>query len=99
MVPSEELFPGGAPDRPWAAPDGAASIELDYSGGGAFAAADGEGRIAVRVDGEATEPVEIQGPGAWKLTSHPRHETHRLELTPDRTVRLYSVQFPPVPPG
>ena len=97
-VPSAELFCGGGPEQPWMASAEQPALELGYEAGGAFLAADGEGEVALSVDGEPREPVAIRHPGLHALTAHERHESHRLELRPSPGVALYSVQFAPAPP-
>jgi hypothetical protein len=97
IAPTPELFPGGSIERPWHAE--ADSLQLDYEAGGAYAATDGAGEIAVRLDGEALEPVRAEHPGLQELTSHPTSETHALELEPSPEVRIYSLQFAAGVPG
>jgi len=66
---------------------------VDYEGGGAYAAVDGEGEIALRLDGEALKPVRVVDPGLFELTVHERSERHRLEIEPSPGLQIYSIQF------
>lgn len=99
IAPSAEIFPGGSAERPWSASPGRPSVAFDYEGGGAFLAADGEGEVAVSIDGGTREPLAIRHPGLHTIAVHELHESHRVELEPTAGVRIYSVQFSPAPPG
>ena len=59
IAPTPEVFPGGSTEEPWSSTEGDAALELDYEAGGAYAATDGEGRIAIRMDGEQRDPIEV----------------------------------------
>jgi hypothetical protein len=96
IAPSPEFFPGGAPESPLG---GGEPIEFAYEGGGAFLAADGEGEVAITLDGEELPPVLIRHPGLHALVVHERHERHTLRLDPDPGLRLHSLQFAPAPPS
>jgi hypothetical protein len=93
IAPSPELFPGGSTEEPWSRGEGEARLELTYEAGGAYAATDGQGEIAIRVDGEEAGPVAVTHPGLQELTSHERSERHHLELEPSAGLRVYSLQF------
>src|SRR3954451_2648951 len=56
VPPTPEVFPGGSTEEPWPVSDADRRLEVDYEGGGAYAAVDGEGEIALRLDGEALKP-------------------------------------------
>ena len=90
IAPTPEVFPGGSTEEPWA---GEGNIELTYEAGGAYAATDGTGEIAIRLDGAEREPIEVTRPGLQELTAHESTERHSLELRPSSGVRVYSVQF------
>jgi hypothetical protein len=90
--PSEEVFPGGSPEKPWRAGEEVRELEVSYAAGGAFAAINGTGELNVSIDGEPTT-LEIAGPGLYELASHPRHEEHRLTLSPDPGLEIYAVSF------
>jgi hypothetical protein len=93
MPPSDEVFPGGGPATPWRAGDEADSLELEYEGGGAFAAIDGTGELRVELDGGGARSIAVDAAGLYELASHPRHERHRLRLTPAPDLAVYSVAF------
>jgi hypothetical protein len=93
VPPTPEVFPGGSTEEPWVAGDGRSTIELEYEAGGAYAATDGTGEIAIRVDGAEREPVEVTHPGLQELAAHESSERHALELAPSSGVLVYSVQF------
>ena len=80
---------GALAERPRAIP----ALELDYEAGGAYAATDGEGAIAIRVDGEPRDPIEVTRPGLQELTAHERTERHALRLEPSPGLLVYSIQF------
>ena len=82
IAPTPEVFPGGSTEEPWSSTEGRASLELEYEAGGAYAATDGEGRIAIRIDGEEREPVEVAHPGLQELTVHERTERHTPRARP-----------------
>jgi len=99
VAPTPELFPGGAPERPWRAGPQAEPLALDYEAGGAYAAVDGNGEINARLDGEPLEPIAVPHPGLYELTAHERTERHSLELEPSSELSIYSVQFAAAPPA
>jgi hypothetical protein len=91
--PSDEVFPGGAYDKPWKGAPGE-QLEVEYAGAGAWAALDGEGAIEVRVDGEANPTrTELSGPGLYELAEHGRHGVHEIRIDLDPGVRVWSVAF------
>jgi hypothetical protein len=93
IPPTAELFPGGSTEDPWPKNEADRALELGYQAGGAYAATDGEGEIAVRVDGDPLDPVLVTDPGLQELTSHERTERHTLELEPSPGLLVYSIQF------
>ncbi|MFL5907938.1 MAG: hypothetical protein ACJ75Z_10140 [Solirubrobacterales bacterium] len=93
VAPTPEQFPGGSTEEPWTSAEGDSPLRLDYEAGGAYAAADGEGEIRLRLDGKPLEPIRVSHPGLQELTVHERSERHTLELEPSPRVRLYSLQF------
>jgi hypothetical protein len=93
IAPTPELFPGGSTEEPWSSTEGDQSLEVEYEAGGAYAATDGDGRIAIRIDGEEREPIEVARPGLQELTAHESTERHRLELEPSPGLLVYSIQF------
>lgn len=97
VPPSEELFPGGSASEPWAGDEG--SLEVEYGGGGAYAALDGAGKLRVALDGGDERTVVVDAAGLYELTEHPRHERHHLRLTATPGVEVYSVAFPAAVPA
>ena len=92
--PSDELFPGGSPAEPWRASAGEAELEVRYSAGGAYAALDGNGEMAVLVDGEQGPAVAVDGPGLYELATHEHHGDHAVILRPGEQVDVYALSFP-----
>jgi hypothetical protein len=84
MPPTPELFPDESLDGP---------LELEYEAGGAYATVEGSGQLHVTLDGTEIAPIQVDGPGLYKLSSHPRHESHKISLHPDPTIRIWSVSF------
>ena len=93
IPPTPELFPGGSTEEPWPKADADRVLELGYEAGGAYAATDGEGQIAISVDGETRDPVAITDPGLHELTTHASTERHALRLEPSPGLLIYSIQF------
>jgi hypothetical protein len=92
IPPSEEVFPGGSAAEPWRSGDDG-PLEVEYGGGGAYAAVDGAGELRVALDDGAEATIAIDIAGLYELAEHPRHERHRLTLTATGGVALYSVAF------
>jgi hypothetical protein len=100
IAPTPEIFPGGSTEEPWSSAEQEPSLEFEYEAGGAYAATDGGGRIAISVDGSEREPIEVTHPGLQELTVHERTERHAVRLEPSPGVLLYSLQFAPgIPAG
>ena len=93
IAPTPELFPGGSTEEPWPRSESDRALELDYEAGGAYAATDGDGEIAIRLDGEPLDPTRVTHPGLHELASHERTERHRLTLEPSPGLLIYSIQF------
>jgi hypothetical protein len=93
MAPTSELFPSGSWERPWICGEDGEELAVGYEAGGAFATVEGEGKIAVELDGRAIATVRCDGPGLHTLTEHPRHESHHLVLRPTPGLRIWSVSF------
>lgn len=93
IPPTAEVFPGGSTEEPWPKADADRVLELSYEAGGAYAATDGEGEIAISLDGESRAAVEVSEPGLQELTTHERTERHTLRLEPSPGLLIYSVQF------
>ncbi len=95
IPPSEEIFPGGSWQEPWVATEEDDALALDYQAGGAYASVEGEGEIAIEIDGEWAEPVPANPPGLRTLAEHPSHEAHNLLLRPTPGVKIWSIGFAP----
>jgi hypothetical protein len=93
MPPTPELFPSGSWERPWTAGEDGELLEVSYEAGGAYATVEGEGELAVQIDGGSAEPVVIDGPALYPLAEHARHEAHQLALRPSPGLRIWSVSF------
>ena len=93
IPPTAEVFPGGSTEEPWPRTAADSVLEITYRAGGAYAATDGDGEIAISVDGEPRTPVRITHPGLQELTSHERTEGHTLRLEPSPGLLVYSIQF------
>jgi hypothetical protein len=100
IAPTPEIFPGGSTEEPWPTTEADRTLEVGYEAGGAYAATDGEGTIAIRLDGEERKPVEVTYAGLQELTIHERTERHSLRLEPSPGLLVYSIQFAAgVPPA
>ena len=93
MAPTPERFPGGSWDRPWTAEEDGEELEISYEAGGAYATVEGNGEIAIELDGALQRTVEIDGPALYGLAEHPRHERHTLTLRPSPGLRVWSLSF------
>jgi hypothetical protein len=99
IAPTEEVLPGGSLSEPWSPTPERAAIELDYAAGGAFATVDGGGLLRVRLDDRSAESIVVEGPGLRELSTHERHEEHRLRIEASAGVRVWSVSFAAGVPG
>jgi hypothetical protein len=99
IAPTPEVFPGGSTEEPWSSTEGSPSLKIEYEAGGAYAATDGEGHIAIRIDGSDHDQIEVTHPGLQELTAHERTEHHTLELEPSPGLLVYSIQFAATVPG
>jgi hypothetical protein len=99
VPPTPEVFPGGSTEEPWIRTDEERSLQLDYEAGGAYAATDGEGEIAITIDGEQREIVVVEHAGLQELAAHEHNERHAIEIEPSPGIRVYSVQFAPGVPA
>lgn len=96
--PSDEVFPGGAADRPWRSEHGAsARLELDYAAAGAHASIDGVGELEVTLDpgsdNELVTSVAVAGPGLYDLALHTRHQSHAIAISASGDLAIYSLSF------
>jgi hypothetical protein len=97
MPPTPELFPGGSWETPWSASESDAELIVDYAAGGAYATIEGEGSLAVSVDGSPSWEVRVDRPRLCALVEHERHESHRLILRPTGQLSIWSVSFAAAP--
>lgn len=93
--PSNEVFPGGSHEVPWTPSTPGEPLEIEYAGGGAWAALDGAGEVAVEVDGKERSRFELDGPGLYELARHDKHGMHEVAMKLDGDVRVWSVAFAP----
>jgi hypothetical protein len=68
-------------------------LALPYEAGSVHATVEGDGELAIELDGTALEPLEIAGPALYDLAEHPGHERHALVLRPSAGLRVWSVSF------
>jgi hypothetical protein len=95
IAPSAELFPGGGWETPWIAGEDGDELVVEYEAGGAYATIEGEGEVAVAVDGEQRETIAVPRPALYELAAHDRHGAHTVALRPDPGLRVWSVSFDP----
>jgi hypothetical protein len=93
MAPTPELFPGGSWERPWTAGEDGEELAVPYEAGGAFATVEGEGKIAVELDGQNLESIATSGAALHTFAEHPHHESHDLVLHPTPGLQIWSVSF------
>jgi hypothetical protein len=93
MPPTEEIFPSSSWERPWVAGEDGEELRIGYEAGGAWATVEGEGEVAVELDGSATATIAVEGAALYSLAEHPRHERHDLVLRPSPGLRVWSVSF------
>jgi len=93
MPPSPEIFPSDSWEHPWVAGAEADELAVEYAAGGAWLTAEGDGEVALELDGAAVESIRVNGAGLYPLASHRRHETHTLLLRPAAGLRVWSISF------
>jgi len=93
IAPSAEIFPAGSWEQPWTAGEDGDELPVPYEAGGAYATVEGNGEIAIVLDGTPVDSVPVDGTGLYPLAEHPRHERHDLILRPTRGLRIWSVSF------
>lgn len=93
LTPTPEIFPGGSWQRPWTAGEDGEELAVDYESGGAYATLEGEGAIAVGLDGVSSARIEVDGPGLYPIAEHPHHQRHALLLRPTPGIRIWSIGF------
>jgi hypothetical protein len=95
IPPSEEIFPGGAHDRPWRPEGPSDALTIDYSGAGAWASLGGRGAIAVSIDGGREVELAVDAPGLYELSGHGAHGDHNARIAVRGEVRVWSVAATP----
>lgn len=93
MPPTPEVFPGGSWEQPWVAADAEAELEVEYAAAVAAATVEGNGALRVTIDGGAPRTIKVKRAGLQVLAEHERHEAHRLTLTTEGELRIWSVSF------
>jgi hypothetical protein len=96
VVPTPEIFPGGAPEKPWRAEGPDPVLAVEYEGGGAYASVEGAGTLSLALDDAAPVALEVAAPGLVELVSHERHERHSLRIAvADGEIDIHSLSFAP----
>ncbi len=93
IAPSAEIFPGGSWEKPWTAGEDCGGLAVEYAAGGAFAALEGDGEIALELDGAPLATIAATGAGLYPLAEHPRHQAHTIVLRPTPGLRIWSLSF------
>lgn len=91
--PTDEVLPGGSISEPWRPRGPGDALDLTYSAGGAWASVDGEGTLAVSLDGARARKIAVDAPGAYELTVHGRHERHELSVSVSAGLDVYAIAF------
>jgi len=99
IAPSPEIFPGGSWQRPWSAGKNGEELQVGYEAGGAFSTVDGEGTLALVLDGSNMAPVKVCGPALYTLAEHQCHESHTITIRPTPGLRIWSIGFAAGVPG
>jgi hypothetical protein len=94
-VPTAEVLPGDSPAEPWSPDPGGSPMVIDYAAGEAWVVAEGDGVIAVTVDGERTDDIRIPPSGLTRVAGSGPHESHRVHLEVPEGVHIWAVSFAP----
>jgi hypothetical protein len=97
LGPSPELFP--VEGRAWTAAEDGEGFTVEYQAGGAAVTAEGQGELALLLDGAAIPSVPVSGAGLYELIEHPQHGRHTLSIDITGEVGIWSVSFAPGLPG
>ncbi len=89
MAPSQEIFPGGSWEQPWTAGEDGDELEVPYEAGGAYATVEGEGEIAIDLDGDPAGAGRDRRPGSLRAhRAPPPRAPHDLRSAPPRPAHL-----------
>jgi hypothetical protein len=91
--PTPELLPGGSISQPWRRSDPEDALRFDYEAAGAWASVDGEGELTFSLDEQPPRTVPVDAPGAYELSAHGRHESHRMSLAVAGDLAVYAIAF------
>lgn len=94
-VPSAEILPSGSPAEPWTPDAGGSTYDFEYEAGEAWLVADGEGEVAVTVDGRPLEPATLPPSGLVRVAGTGPHESHFVRIEVPDGIRLWAVTFAP----
>jgi len=97
IAPTPEVFPGGSGGAPWTPEGPQDALEIEYGAAAAYAAAGGEGTMAVALDSGPERETPVAGPGLYELVPGERHSEHRLRIRATEGVEIHSIQFAPGP--
>jgi hypothetical protein len=89
LAPTPEVFPGGSWEEPWRGEE----LVLEYEAGGAYITVEGQGEIALELDGSPLDPVVVDESGLYPLVEHPKHEGHKLNIRPSSSLKVWSFSF------
>ncbi len=84
LPPTPEIFP----DESWES-----QLEIPYEAGGVHATVEGEGEIAIELDGTELDSIATAGPALYTLAEHSKHEQHTIALRPTPGLRIWSISF------
>ena len=93
MAPSAEVFPGGSWERAWTAGEDGEELVVPYEAGGAHATVEGEGELAIELDGDGPRAAGDRRAGALRARRAPAPRAHTLVLRPSPGLRIWSVSF------
>ncbi len=90
-APTPEVLPGGSVSEPWTG--GSEELVVEFAAGGAYAAVDGEGELAVRIDAGEPQVRRVTHPGLVELHASERHAEHVLSMRAQPGVRVWAISF------
>lgn len=71
------------------------AVSVSYEGATAAAILDGDGKLALEVDGQLRRIIHLEGPRLYKLVESGQHEQHELKLRFNDAARAYAFSFAP----